>query len=166
VTPQQIVALAVRLFAIWMAIQVLRMVPWFFEPAAFQASSRVWNTFVVALSAVIVLILWLSPRIIAGKRVTSSAGQSQAPMSADTWLIVGCMLIGLWTLTTTVPRLVYDTIALNSTPYWKNNPDLRYWVVYNLVEVCIAAWLIVGGKGITKAFRWVQNAGIRNGNVE
>lgn len=41
-TPKQIVALAVRLFAIWLAIQVLRMVPWFFEPGAFQASSHVW----------------------------------------------------------------------------------------------------------------------------
>jgi len=93
-TPQQIVALAVRLFAIWLAIQVLRMVPWFFQRSAFQASSHVWNAFVVALSAVIVLIMWLSPLVIAGKQQTSSSGQSRAPTSADTWLVVGCMLIG------------------------------------------------------------------------
>ena len=165
-TPQQIVALAVRLFAIWMAIQVLRMVPWFFEPSAFQASSHVWNAFMVALCAVIVLVLWLSPRMLAGKQPTSSGGPSRAPISAETWLIVGCMLIGLWTLTTTVPRLVYDTIALNDTPYWANHSELRYWVAYNLAELCIAAWLILGGKGIRKAFRWVQDAGIGTGGLE
>ncbi|HEV2271027.1 MAG TPA: hypothetical protein VGR92_16360 [Steroidobacteraceae bacterium] len=160
-TPKQIVALAVRLFAIWLAIQVLRMVPWFFEPGAFQASSHVWNTFIVALSAVIVLILWLSPRIIAGHQLTSAGGP---PTSADTWLIMGCMLIGLWTLTTTVPRLVYDTIALNSTPYGEDNPTLHYWIAYNLAELCIAAWLIFGAKGVRRVFRWVQNAGIGKGD--
>lgn len=164
--PRQAVALAVRLFAIWLAIQVLRMVPWFFEPGAFQASSHVWNTFVVALSAVIVLILWLSPRIIAGNRLISASGQSRASTSADTWLIVGCMLIGLWALTTTVPRLVYDTIALNSTPYGVDDSKLHNWVVYNLVELGIAAWLIFGAKGIRRVFRWVQNAGIGKDSVE
>lgn len=165
-TPRQVVALAVRLFAIWLAIQVLRMVPWFFDPGAFQAPSHVWNTFVVALSAVIVLILWLSPRIIAGKELTSSDARSRAPVSADTWLIMGCMLIGLWTLTTTLPRLVYDTIALNFMPHWQDNSTLRHWVIYNLVEFCIAVWLILGGKGIRRAFRWVQDAGTRKGNLE
>lgn len=165
-TPKQIVALAVRLFAIWLTIQVLRMVPWFFEPGAFQASSHVWNTFMVALSAIIVLILWVSPRIIAGKQVTSAGGRSGASTSADTWLIMGCMLIGLWTLTTTVPRLVYDTIALNSMPYGGDNSNLHYWVAYNLVELCISAWLILGARGIRKVFRWVQAAGIGKGSLE
>src|SRR5690348_15765779 len=105
------------------------MVPWFFDPNAFQAPSHVWNTFVVALSAVIVLILWLSPRIIAGKELSSSDARSRA--SADTWLIVGCMLIGLWTLTTTLPRLVYDTMALNSMPHWEDHSTPHRWVVYN-----------------------------------
>ena len=164
--PKQAAALAVRLFAIWLAIQVLRMVPWFFEPGASQASSHVWNAFVVALSAVIVLILWLSPRIIAGNRLISASGQSRESASADTWLIVGCMLIGLWALTTTVPRLVYDIIALNSTPYGIDDSKLHYWVVYNLVELCIAAWFIFGAKGMRRFFRWVQNTGIGKGSVE
>jgi hypothetical protein len=120
----------------------------------------------VALSAVIVLILWLSPRIIAGNQLTSAGGQSRAPTSADTWPIMGCMLIGLWTLTTTAPRLVYDTIALNSIPYVEDNSSLHHWIVYNLVELCIAAWLIFGAKGIRKVFRWVQNAGIGKGSLE
>lgn len=161
VTPQQIVALAFRLFAIWLGIQALRMVPWFFASGALQSPSHVYYTFLVALSAAIVLALWLFPRSIAGRLLPPSGAQSPMPASTDTWLAMGCMLIGLWTLTTTIPRLVYDTLALSSMPSWKDHSQLHDWVIYNLIEFSIAAWLILGGKGARRLFWWAQHAGTR-----
>lgn len=73
--------------------------------------------------------------------------------------------IGVWILATTAPRLVYDTIALNSVPY-ADHSELHDWVVCNLVQLRIAAWLILGAKGIRKVFRWVQYAGIEKGSLE
>jgi hypothetical protein len=162
-TPQQIVALALRLFAIWLGTQALRMVPWYFEPGALQSPSHVYNTFVLAISAVLIVALGLFPRSIAGKLLPSSESQSRISASADTWLAMGCTLIGLWTLTTTFPRLVYDTIALSSMPHSQDHSYLTHWVIYNVIELLIAVWLILGGKGVRKLFWWAQNAGIGNG---
>lgn len=161
-TPQHAVALTLRLFAIWLGIQVLRMVPWFFEPGAAQSSNHAYVAFLLALSALIIVALWLFPGIIAGKLLSASDAQSLAPASADGWLSMGCMLIGLWTLTTTLPRLVYDTFALNSMPPWEDHSQLHYWVLYNLTELVIAMWLILGGRGARKLFLWLHSAGTRN----
>ena len=158
-TPQQAVALALRLFAIWLGIQVLRMVPWFFEPGAVQSSSHAYVAFLLALGALIIVVLWRFPGSIAGKLVPAGDAQPRASTSADAWLAMGCMLIGLWTLTTTLPRLAYDTFALNSMPRWEDHSQLHYWVVYNLTELLISMWLILGGRGARKLFWWMQNAG-------
>jgi hypothetical protein len=161
VTPRQIVALAFRLFAVWLGLQALRSVPYFFEVSGSKPPSFVYVTFLWALNAIIVLALWFFPRTIAGKLLPSSDVQSKPPATADTWLAMGCTLIGLWTLTTTIPRLIYDFIALQSMPSDQDASYLQHWLIYNLVELAIAIWLVLGGKGVRKIFWWAQTAGIR-----
>ena len=56
-TPLQIVALALRLFAIWMGIQTLGYVPWFFQLRGSQSPDYVYATFMFALNVVIILVL-------------------------------------------------------------------------------------------------------------
>jgi hypothetical protein len=163
VTPYQIVAVALRLFAVWLGLQALRTVPAFFTVSGFQSPSYVYMTFMLALTAVVILTLWFFPRTIAGKLLPPREGQSSLapPVTADTWLAMGCSLIGLWTLTTTLPRLVYDIFVLNSMSSYDDRSQLEHWVVYNLVELAIAVWLVLGGKGVKKVFWWAQNAGTR-----
>ena len=96
-TPHQIVALALRLFAIWMGIQALGYVPWFFQVKGSQSPDYVYVTFMFALNVVIVLVLWFFPRTIAWKLLPSDDTRSQPPATADTWLAMGCTLIGLLT---------------------------------------------------------------------
>jgi hypothetical protein len=158
VTPHQIVALALRLFAIWMGIQALGYVPWFLQVKRSQSPDYMYMTFMFALNVVIILVLWFFPRIIAWKLLPSDDRRPEPPATTDTWLAMGCTLIGLWTLTTTIPRLVYYLYLLNSTdaPWWLD-PE----VLHELVKLAIAVWLVLGGKGVGRIFRWAQYAGIR-----
>ena len=158
VTPHQIVALALRLFAIWMGIQALGYVPWFFQVRGSQSPDYVYVTFMFALNLVIILALWFFPRMIAWKLVPSDDTRSQPPATADTWLAMGCTLIGLWTLTTTIPRLVeYSYLVKATDDRWGLAPE----VLSQLVKLAIAVWLVLGGKGVGRIFRWAQYAGIR-----
>jgi len=159
VTPHQIVALSFRLFAIWLGIQALGYLPAFFDRSGFHPGyAYVYTAFMLALYVVVILVLWFFPRTIAGKVLPLQEAQSHAPATADTWLAMGCTLIGLWTLTTTVPRLVYYVYLLPST-------DARWWlgpeVLYEVVRLAIAVWLVLGGKGVGRIFRWAQYAGTR-----
>jgi hypothetical protein len=157
VTPHQTVALAFRLFAIWLAIQALGYVPAFFSVGG-SGSRHAYISFMLALNAVIILVLWVFPRIVVGKLLPSAEPQSQPPPTPDTLLSVGCTLIGLWTLTNTVPRLAFYLYLTKST-------NDRWWLVpedlSDIVKLFIAIWLVLGGRGIGKIFRWAQYAGIR-----
>ena len=158
VTPHQIVALALRLCAIWLGLKALGYVPAFFEARSSQSPGYVFMTFMLALHVVIILLLWFFPRTIAGKLLPSHDTQPQPPATVDTWLAMGCTLIGLWTLTSTIPGLVYD-IVLSS------RSDYEGWslldLLYNLVRLAIGVWLVLGGKGVGKLFRWAQYAGLK-----
>jgi len=118
-------------------------------------------TFILALNAAIILALWFFPQAIAGKLLPSQAGQSQPSTTADTWLAIGCTLIGLWTLTTTIPQLVYSFFVLNTMSSYDDRSQLHQTVLYHAVQLAIAVWLVLGGKGVEKIFRWAQNAGVR-----
>ncbi|MGH9645096.1 MAG: hypothetical protein ACRD3Q_22050 [Terriglobales bacterium] len=158
-TPQQIVALTLRLFAIWVGLQALSWVPSLFDiGASSHQSSFVYVTFLLAANAVAVLVLWFFPRTIAGKLLSSQDTPSQLTSTTEIWLAMGCTLIGLWKLTTTVPKLAVDLFLLKSI---YDRSQLDQWILYTVIELAIAAWLVLGGKGVWKLFQWAQYAGTR-----
>ena len=160
-TPHQIVAVALRLFAVWLVLQTLKILPAFFTERAFQSPSYVWVTFVLALTIVISLALWFFPRTIAGKLLPPFDPQPRPPAAPEQWLAIGCTLMGLWLLTSVIPGLVYDALALKAMSSSDDRSELQHWVIYYMVELLIAVWLILGAKGVREVFRWAQNAGVR-----
>jgi len=154
-TPLQIVALALRLLAVWLGLRALGYVVWFFWGRGSQPADYAYVIFMFALNAVIIPALWFFPRIIARKLLSSDDVQPQPSPTAGTWLAVGCALIGLWTIAETVPQLVYDIFPLGAA-----FDDPQRWVlVTHTVKLGIAIWLILGGKGFERIFRWAQDAG-------
>jgi hypothetical protein len=52
--------------------------------------------------------------------------------------------------------------------YLSKSTDTGWWglapeVLSQLVKLAIAVWLVLGGKGVGRIFRWAQYAGIRKG---
>jgi hypothetical protein len=161
VTPHQIVVVALRLFAVWLGLQALWTVPAFFNAsAALRSPASVYMTFMLTLSAVVILVLWFFPRTIAGKALPVHDTQSQPSATSDTWLAVGCALIGVWTLTNAIPQLAYDSFVLISMSGHDERSQLPQWG-YHLVQLAIALWLVLGGKGVGKIFRWAQDVGTK-----
>jgi hypothetical protein len=160
VTPQQVVGVAFRLFAIWLALHAMGYVPSFFRTIGSE-SPFVYMAFLLALNAVIILALWFFPLVIAGKLIPSQAAQSHPSVTAESWLAIGCTLIGLWTLTTTIPQLVYNLYALNSMSGSEDPAQTHQALLYYVVQLAIAVWLVLGGKGVGKLFQWAQDAGVK-----
>jgi hypothetical protein len=162
VTPQQIVAVALRLFAVWLGLQTLRSLPAFLATNGFESPSYGWMTFVLALTVVVVFMLWVFPRTIAGKLLPPPDAEPRPAATPDVWLAMGCTLIGLWTLTTTIPRLLFEAFALSTMSYDQDRSQLRQSIFYYLMQLAIALWLLLGAKGVRKIFWWAQkNAGVR-----
>ncbi len=157
-TPRQIVALALRLFAVWLGFQALGYVVWFLWGRGSQPADYAYVIFMSAFNAVIIPALWFFPRTIARKLLPSDEAPPHSSATADTWLAVGCTLIGLWALTDTVPKLVYDLFLLNAD---SGPNDVQRWVLLtHAVKLGIVVWLVLGGKGVGKIFRWAQTAGL------
>ena len=68
---------------------------------------------------------------------------------------MGCTLVGLLTLTTTIPKVVRDLFEVNSIS-WAHDNDLLVWVLPDVVQLVIAVWSVLGGKGVGKIFRSAQ----------
>ena len=161
VTPHQIVAVALRLFAVWLGLQTLRTLPAFLGTNGFGPPSYGWVTFILALTLVVIFALWVFPRALAGKLLPPPDSQPRPPATPDVWLSMGCTLLGLWSLTTAIPRLVNELVAWNEMSYTDDRSQLQRWIVYYLVEIAVAVWLLLGAKGVKKLFWWAQNAGFR-----
>ena len=159
-TPHQTVAVALRLFAVWIGLQALMTLPAFFLPGS-DAAGYVYGLFLLGVTGVLVLVLWFFPRAITGKVLPPQDAQPQRSATPDTWLAMGCSLIGLWIFTTRIPRLVFDVYILKSMASYEEHSQLLRGVLYDSTEVAIALWLILGGKGFRKIFWWAQNVGVR-----
>jgi len=155
------VAVAVRLFAVWLPIYVLRTVISF----AFVRQSDVPGFGVavafIVLTALLVVVLWFFPGSIARKLLSPENAKPEVTASPDLWLAMGCALLGLWMLTSTLPSLVLDTYALVYVDSTSENSELKRSVLYYLVEIAIALWLLFGAKGFRRLFWWARNAGYK-----
>jgi hypothetical protein len=143
--PREVVTVAIRLFAICLGLSALHMLPSLFIEGEGKPPGYA---------------LWFFPRLAAGKLVSGSP-ENGATASADTWLAMGCALIGLWMLTYAVPALIRDAVVLQSTASeYSDTANLKSWVLYNLVEVAIALWLAFGATGFRQLFWWARGAGL------
>jgi len=160
-TPHQVVAVAVRLFAAWLLIAVFRNAASFaFLPRSEVPGFWVAATF-LALAVLLVGILWFFPLSIARKVLSQESAKAEASATPDMWLAMGCALIGLWLLTSALPSLVFNTYAPIYSNSSSSDESLGRLVVYYAAEVGIGLWLVFGAKGFRQLFWWARNAGVK-----
>jgi hypothetical protein len=74
-----------------------------------------------------------------------------------------CALIGLWLASSALPALVRDCLFLNyAGSRLDDTTTVQHWIIYYLVQLVIALWLIFGARGFRWAFWWARNAGVKN----
>ena len=162
-SPHQIIAVAVRLFAVWLTIYVGNIaLSFYLQPASSEIHFGTW-IWLLALgaAAVIILALWFFPLTVAHRLLSNPVSTPARQATPDTWLFLGCVVIGLWALSYALPALVSDCAAIYA--YGSDYFGLgRGWVrvLYHLLEVAFAAWLIVGTAGFRRLVWWGRTAGI------
>jgi hypothetical protein len=161
-SPHQVIAVAVRLFAVWLGLYVIRGLPAFYVARPADALGIWIGLGIVLVSGGVVLALWLFPGTVAAALLSKPVAESEPSRSPDLWLTMGCALVGLWVMTSAFPAFIRDALVIYDA---SSNHDevggVKFWLFYNAVEVAIAAWLILGAKGFRKVFWWARYAGVQ-----
>jgi hypothetical protein len=158
-SPHQIIAVAVRLFAVWLAVTTVVSAPTFYmqliEVEVSSTASLAAAVFVAALALGIVYVLWRFPLTIAGKLLTTASQEPVESASPDLWLAMGCSIVGLWLITSHLPTLV-TMLVFGGIGEW----SVSVWLP-NLTGLALGLWLVFGARGFRKLFWWTRHAGHR-----
>lgn len=169
-TPQQLLAVALRLLAVWLSFYVLGDLYVLISSLEKNYSSSaliIGGVFTVS-TAILPICLWYFHGRIARKLLDGVSTSAVTPVSAstaDTWLAIGCAIIGVWMLASSLPTLVSEIV-----PIWIDadtaNSGMKQVLVqtrgpYYIVRIGLGIWLILGARGVRRIFWWAQNAGIQ-----
>ncbi len=164
-SPIQMVALGVRLFAVWLGLYFAHTIPSLYLETQ-KLDDPIASAIVIVVALVIlavVLLLWFFPRTVARTLLPSTSQPSVEQVSPDTWLALGCCLLGLWLLAEMFPGLVRFIFVW----YYSQRTNLDMpgnamsGSVYYIAEAAVGIWLLLGASGARKLFWWVRNAGAR-----
>lgn len=164
---EDIVAIAVRLFAIFLGIYVLRTLFGFVQftsETTFDAKAILASVAVVGAMAGAVLLLWFFPLSVARKLLpVMKEPRSEPNAGVDTLFALGLILMGLWLLANAIIDGLYwaslllamraaDMMHLDLTPEQKAS------IFTTAVEVVVAMFLILGSTGIRNVVYRFRNA--------
>ena len=114
-TPQQIVALAVRLFSIWLCLTTLQMIAIGRAMLASVSNDAGYGVYAMAaLIALVAILLWMFPLSVAHKLVPKTHHDNVLTMPARSAVAAGAVILGLWAVISTIPNVV-ATLALISS---------------------------------------------------
>ena len=112
-----------------------------------------------AAVALLALGLWRFPLTVARKLLSPRAEPPSDGAEPDTWLAMGCALMGLWLLTKAISSVARDLLFFTSGFEGGYYDDAKLWIGIYLPETIIGLWLIFGAKGFRRLFWWARNAG-------
>ncbi|HTE16669.1 MAG TPA: hypothetical protein VK642_16490 [Burkholderiales bacterium] len=151
-TPQQLVGIGLRLFAIWLAISGISYV--FAIPnelaakPMLDAASRYYSSALGFAHFMAALLLWLFPMWIAHKIVPRTHFDNHLNSPAWELARVGCSLLGLWQMIRVLPSLAYflfkmqliaGSTSLMSALSKENKAELLYLVVELALGILLIA---------------------------
>lgn len=158
---EDIVAIASRLFAVFLLVTILRSFPGaaaLLAPQGEPPSFAIWAVVAVVFSAgaAICAIVWFFPLTIARRLLpVMKEPRSEKGMSASIALAVGLTLLGVWMLASAVPDAIYWAVRyllirrIEVENYlW--GPDELASVVTTIAELALALWLVLGSSGVRR----------------
>lgn len=153
---EEIVAIAVRLFAIYLFVYAVRMVPGMVVLIQQQVDSIDFIFGLVFLTShlLVALLLWVFALAIARKLLPGGkAGKAPARLAAGDIQTVAFSVMGLWVLAMAIPEIFYwgSYIYQTSASGWRYrelSPENAGNIVSTLVELAIGLWLLFGARGL------------------
>jgi hypothetical protein len=170
VSREDFIAVASRLFAIFLLVLIARSIPSAIALIGQEGPQPSLALIAVVISSGLILcaILWLFPLTIARKLLpVMKQPISGTPMTGTVALSVGLTLVGIWILATAIPDTFYwATIFLLSrkleSGYFEWGHENIALVVTTIAQLALAVWLIFGSSGIVRLierFRYGPNGG-------
>jgi hypothetical protein len=165
-TNAQIVGLGVRLFAIWLAIYILRQTPGllFINAREMPDPGAVIVTIAVAIVLLFVCVaLWRFPLAVAQTLIPQPTLDQPSRLPVEQLETAAFCLLGLWLLTEALPQAVYVAMIV----YHSSKPNAMVTLTpYNyaaiaqmFAELIVGLWLLFGAKGLLGILRWARHAG-------
>lgn len=166
---EQIIGLAVRLFAVFLAVYTIRYASGLLPRVALQPPNNVSLLYIFSVALFPILaavLLWFFPLSVAAKIIPETKSKKQVTSLSPAEIeVVAFSVMGLWVLAGAIP----DT--LNWATYfalWLANheafnleltPDNIGNMVGTIAELVIGFWLMFGSHGLLVIIRRARHAG-------
>lgn len=164
---EEIVGLAVRMFAIYIAISTLGNLGNLIAFSKMGATQEVTFGFLapaVGIPLVVAVLLWLFPLTIARKLLPKTTeetpGKSQVTLAE--YQAVAFSVLGMWLLAEYIPTVFY---WFGYARYLNSHPDVSLTlkeygkVASTFGGIIIGLWLLFGARGIVGILRYARSAG-------
>jgi hypothetical protein len=168
VQKEQIVGIAVRLFAVFLTIYVLRhasgLIPYLADSSSYPISA-LFLFLIVLFPLLAAMLLWLFPLTVAAKLIPDiNAKEASKTSGSGEWEVVAFSVLGLWVLTSAIPDAFHwatFVYVLNSSEMGRMalSPDNIGNIVATVVELVVGFWLLFGSKGLIGLVRYLRYAG-------
>ncbi len=162
---EDVIAVAVRIFAIFLLVTVVRTIPGtlaFMDQVEPKPSLMlVW--LLSGLSLGLCVYLWCFPLTVARKLLPAMREpRSETAMDGSVALTVGLTLLGVWVLSHALPDAIYwVTLFLLSRRIDAAHFDWQQEQIANIIatagQLALALWLIFGSSGIKRLILRFRN---------
>lgn len=146
-TPQQIVAMAAKLFAIWLLVIALQLFAASLAIEAQVGDSRIIVYLLPALPLLLAVLLWLFPMTVADRLIPRTHDSNIVRTPAREVTAIASAIIGLWVLIGSIPVFV-TTLGLflasdQSLPSAMYLTPDRKWNLLGVSLQCVLALYLV-----------------------
>lgn len=166
---EQVVGIAVRLFAVFLGFYTFRYVIGLTSLLVDPSPNKPGVGFLLLLAAfptLAAILLWYFPLAVASKVIPDiKTAKAPARLDAGGIAVVSFSIMGLWVLTTAIPDIFYwVTFAyrIRSTDLGNSelSPEHIAYIVSTVVELAVGFWLLLGSRGILGIIRRFRYAGM------
>lgn len=154
-TPHQVLAVVVRVFTIWLFLQLGLTIANSLMFAVKRGSDSFTGWYLVILIFLAICIfLWKFPLTVAKKILPNPFETSPNSSVPGSWFSLGCILIGIFVAANAIPVLVsylvtwlwtYRTELVNGFP-----KEWTYAISLHCTQLAIGIWLIFGNRGLKR----------------
>jgi hypothetical protein len=162
---EDVIAVAVRVFAIFLLVTVVRTFPSAIALINQEGprASLALVALVSVLSLALCALLWFFPLSVARKLLpTMREPRSETAMNGSVALSVGLTLLGVWVLSSALPDATYWVILFLLSRRIDAGPiEWQHDQIANMVatagQLALAVWLIFGSSGIKRLILRFRN---------